>query len=509
MAKPQEKLAESLETLRTLQDQGRIAIHSADLSRTHRERLLRGGFLQMVMKGWYIAVRPDAVGETNSWYASFWDFCSEYLDHRFGEDWCLSPEQSISLHAGNRTVPTQLMVRSPRGSNSATSLLHGTSLFDLRLEPPSEGDAIEQDGLRLYALPAALIASSPRIFERAPTDVRVALTMVRDVSELLERLLDGGNSTIAGRLAGAFRNVGRNRIADDIVASMHSAGYSVREKDPFARRVELHLSHPSTSTAADRIRIMWQQMRESVPGDFPNPPDRVDGEDDYLERVQETYAADAYHSLSIEGYRVRSDLIERVRSGDWNPDTIQRDSEHRDALAARGYWQAFQMVQRSLRRALQGENPGRVAEEDHGTWYRELFAPSVAAGIVRAADLAGYRNGQVYIQGSMYVPLQSEAARDAMPVFFDLLKSETEPSVRVILGHFLFVYIHPYGDGNGRLGRFLMNLMLAAGGYPWTIIPVQERDAYMDTLEVASVRGDLLPFTRFLARLVERRSGDT
>lgn len=65
------------------------------------------------------------------------------------------------------------------------------------------------------------------------------------------------------------------------------------------------------------------------------------------------------------------------------------------------------------------------------------------------------------------------------------------------------------GDRTGRLGRFLMNLMLAAGGYPWTIIPVQERDAYMTALEDTSVRGDILPFTHFLARLVERDTTDS
>lgn len=41
--------------------------------------------------------------------------------------------------------------------------------------------------------------------------------MIRDASEVLERLLDGGHNMIAGRLAGAFRNIGRDRIADDIV----------------------------------------------------------------------------------------------------------------------------------------------------------------------------------------------------------------------------------------------------------------------------------------------------
>ena len=109
------------------------------------------------------------------------------------------------------------------------------------------------------------------------------------------------------------------------------------------------------------------------------------------------------------------------------------------------------------------------------------------AGIIKQSDLSGYRNKQVYIGGSMHVPLNSEAVRDAMPVLFDLLGNETEAEVRAVLGHFIFVYIHPYLDGNGRIGRFLMNAMLASGGYPWTVIPVEERKIYMSSLEKASV----------------------
>ena len=89
-----------------------------------------------------------------------------------------------------------------------------------------------------------------------------------------------------------------------------------------------------------------------------------------------------------------------------------------------------------------------------------------------------------------------------MPAFFDLPREEPEPSVRVVLGHFMFVYIHPYMDGNGRLGRFLMNVMLAAGGYSWTVIPFDKRDDYMDALESGSAAQDIEPFAIFLGRLV-------
>lgn len=47
-------------------------------------------------------------------------------------------------------------------------------------------------------------------------------------------------------------------------------------------------------------------------------------------------------------------------------------------MAARGYWRAFQAMQKSLGKILKGENPGEVADADHGKWYRDLFAPPVS-----------------------------------------------------------------------------------------------------------------------------------
>jgi Fic family protein len=74
---------------------------------------------------------------------------------------------------------------------------------------------------------------------------------------------------------------------------------------------------------------------------------------------------------------------------------------------------------------------------------------------------------------------------------------------RSVLGHFVFVYIYPYMDGNGRVGRFLMNVMLASGGYPWTTVPLERRNDYMAALESASVRQDIEPFAGFIGSLVD------
>jgi hypothetical protein len=400
-------------------------------------------------------------------------------------------------------VPKQLLVRSPKGGNKPTALPFGTSLFDVRYTMPRKDDIVEKDGLRLYSVPAALVVCPEHFFRRASTEVRAAMAMVKDASDVLALLLEGGHSTIAGRLAGAFRNAGRDRIADQIIGTMKAAGYTMIESDPFENRPPNVLDMREASPYVNRIRLMWQEMREPIIERFPVAPGLPKDIGSYLKHVEEIYVTDAYHSLSIEGYRVSADLIELVQSGAWNPENNENDREHRNALAARGYWQAYQSVQESLGKILHGDNPGAVVGDDHHKWYAELFGPYVTAGITSTVDLAGYRSGPVYIRRSMHVPPPREAIRDCMPVLFDLLHEETEPSVRIVLGHFIFVYIHPYVDGNGRMGRFLMNTMLASGGYPWTVIPVQERNEYMAALEEASVGQNIVPFAALLARLVD------
>ncbi len=195
-------------------------------------------------------------------------------------------------------------------------------------------------------------------------------------------------------------------------------------------------------------------------------------------------------------------LIERVQAGNWDPDHHDDDRKNRDALAARGYWQAFQKVKGAVAEIISGANPGARARATHMDWYRELFQPCAAAGIIPVSALAGYRHDAVYIRTSRYVPPRWEAVRDAMPELFGLLEQEEYPAVRAVLGHWLFGYIHPFSDGNGRMARFAMNVMLASGGYPWTVIRKEDRDTYLSALDAASIEMNIAPFTALIAERV-------
>ena len=504
MATPHEKLAASLAQLEKLQKGGRQVFRSRELTRVHRERLLKNGFLREVMKGWLISSSRGAdPGDTTPWYASFWQFCARYCAERFGDQWHLSPEQSLLLHAENTVIPKQLIIYTRKGTNNTVELLFGTSLYDLKQKQmPPAADLTEREGLRLLTQEAALVKLPEAFFVRSPVEAQLVLSGIRDASGVLGRLLDGGHSAIAGRLAGALRRIGRADLAAEILRAMKAAGYDVRETDPFTPEQTFGAVSRTAAPIVERLQALLESFREPVIAAFPKPPGVPKDRDAYLRFIDDIYRSDAYHSLSIEGYRVTPEMIERVRSGEWGPDNHDADRQSRDALAARGYWQAFQLVRKTVGEIIAGGNPGSLVRAAQRDWYRELFQPSVAAGLIAASALAGYRNVAVFLRGSRHVPPRWEAVRDAMPALFDLLENEPEPSVRAVLGHWLFGYIHPYPDGNGRIARFVMNAMLASGGYPWTVIRVEDRDAYLVALESASVGQDIEPFAEFVAERV-------
>lgn len=504
MASMEQLMAESLDRLHDLQQQNPNLIlkGTEQLPRIHLKRLLDNGWLTEVMKGWYIPSRPGSEGDTTVWYTSYWHFIKEYLQSRYGEEWIIMPDQSLDIISGKTTVPDQLIIKSPKAGNTIVNLLYGHSILPLKGDIPKEKIVEPLHGLNLFSLENALFFVSPIYFEREEISARTCLSMVKDSTELLRLLVAPGATTRAGRLAGAFRNNGQSDIADDILKVMRDFGYRVTESDPFISVPKIPF-HTEVSPYASRIRQMWSNMREQVIDNFPILPSVTDEIDSYIEKVDEKYLEDAYHSLSIEGYQVSKELIEKVRSGNWQPD--EGDKEHKRALVARGYYQAFNVVKHSIIEILKGKDSGETVEEEHGSWYRQMWMPFVSAGILKPTDLIGYRRSQVYIRGSKHIPLNPEAITDAMSVLFELLKSEPDARVRAVLGHFIFVYIHPYMDGNGRMARFILNTMLASGGYPWTIIPMSRREEYMKALEKASVLGDITDFTRIIAGLVSNQ----
>ena len=88
-------------------------------------------------------------------------------------------------------------------------------------------------------------------------------------------------------------------------------------------------------------------------------------------------------------FEVTLELIAKIRTGAWNPGGNPGDRQQIPAIAAKGCWQAFRQVKKSVARLLNGEHPGRIVRQDYSDWYRALFSESVRAGLLETYHLAG------------------------------------------------------------------------------------------------------------------------
>jgi hypothetical protein len=461
--------------------------------------LLKSGFLTEVIKGWYLFARPqEKAGDTTIWQEAFWEFAGVYLGHRFGEDYCLSADASLDLGVDSTHISRQLIVITAGGGTGTVDLPNRKSILtysDPKNLPPQRE---RRRGVWIMPRAVALCRVASRYFESSPLNAELALRTAR-VSEVSRVLLELSVVAAAERIAGAYVRMGLTKEADQIVGDMKAAGFDVVPTNPFPdAKPFFPASAIIRSPHVGRIQALWAQMRGPTLETFPKPRHAALAARGFFKRLEDIYVHDAYNSLSIEGYQVSPELIERIRRGDWNPNE-PRDAREKDAMSAKGYLEAFNAVKKSIADIFAGRPAGNIVDRDLQSWYRALFSPSVAMGLASAASLAGYRAGPVYIRGSQHVPPSREVVPDLMETLFSLLEAEPSAAVRAVLGHFIFVFIHPYMDGNGRIGRFLMNAMLASGGYPWTIVRLSERRRYMHALEKASVDADIRDFAAFLA----------
>jgi hypothetical protein len=492
-----ELLAESLARAKKVTLRG--ILRAENISRLDRERLEAGGWLTRILRGWYLLKQPKQVeGDTTQWYSSFWDFISFYLDARFGDDYCLSANASIELHVGKTTIPHQVLVMVKKGGSSIIQLPFNTSIaiYQEVNTFPSKIEKIRD--INIMPIESALHRASAKFYQLNPDEAEIALKTV-DIISLSRELLSGENIASANRIIGAYYFMNDVKRAKKLELDLTAAGYQLAPTNPFIIDEPTLLNiHSIKSPYAARIKLLWQKMRENVLTLFPNKFESTETPKKYFEHLEKIYTNDAYNSLSIEGYEVSEELIGKIAEGKWDPDQSSQDKSQINAMAAKGYHLAFNAVKLSINRIFHKENAGDVIKEDIHSWYSALFSPSVKAGILKPQQLAGFRTHQVYIRGSMHTPLPPHALMDAMEAYWECVISEPSPAVRAVLGHFIFVFIHPYMDGNGRIGRFIMNSLFASGKLPWTIINVKRRAHYMKALEAASVKQDIQPFAKFI-----------
>jgi len=121
-------------------------------------------------------------------------------------------------------------------------------------------------------------------------------------------------------------------------------------------------------------------------------------------------------------------------------------------------------------------------------------------------DAGHYRHVQVFISGSNEkLPNANEVAK-LMKDFlkwYQTSKSTMNPVLLSIETHYRFVKIHPFIDGNGRIARLILNLILLQNNYTPIIIPVIQRLEY-----IQSIQQSLQAFTDFMLNTIYQNMKD-
>ena len=169
-------------------------------------------------------------------------------------------------------------------------------------------------------LSVALCRMPPVFFEKDPINAEIALRTVKSADDLARIVLETNSPTLAARLAGAYLFLKDTAKANHIINAARAADMIVEPRNPFVKTAPI-LSGTARliSPYARRIEALYNTSREHVLEVFKDLPQKpVADPDSYLGHVEAVYEHDAYNSLSIEGYQVTPELIQKIRDGDWN-----------------------------------------------------------------------------------------------------------------------------------------------------------------------------------------------
>lgn len=130
-------------------------------------------------------------------------------------------------------------------------------------------------------------------------------------------------------------------------------------------------------------------------------------------------------------------------------------------------------------------------------WHWNLFQ-------LTKPDIAGkIRKYPVAISGSKFVPPSAVEVYPMLTEFFrwyNKKKDKLHPVELTALAHLKFVTIHPFGDGNGRITRLIMNFILNKKGYPMLDIPYEGRNSYYNALERSNVKKEERIFLQWFVK---------
>ena len=215
-----------------------------------------------------------------------------------------------------------------------------------------------------------------------------------------------------------------------------------------------------------------------------------------------------YHSNAIEGntltFGETRSLILHGLTAHGKPMRDHLDIEGHDSAvkaieaAVEDNLELTEVFIRNLHRVLLKEPYESVAETPEGIHIRRTIS---------VGDYKTTPNNVLTSTGEIYYFTPPEQVKPAMSDLIDWYRRMEDagehPIVIAATFHYRFVRIHPFDDGNGRMARLLMNMILIKHGYTVAMIRREGRDDYLDQLERADRSEDLAEFINYIASCCE------
>ncbi len=265
-------------------------------------------------------------------------------------------------------------------------------------------------------------------------------------------------------LAETYRWEGRVRRKEVYLGTSLPANLALLQAD-LQRRVWAETWFPEFEV----IRAAWAALKRTRP-------------DSVVRKAEHDFAIEfTFHSNRIEGSSLSLDEVALAIDKGVTPSS----KSLADVLEARSHAALSERLFRA---------PETIDLSHLLRWHRELFHQT-------KADVAGQlRQYEVRIRGSSFQP---PSALEVRPLLLELLRWNARQATtahtveRAAEFHLRLERIHPFGDGNGRVGRLAMNVILVAGGYPPFNVDVRSRRGYLRALERVEEEGKSRPFVNW------------
>ena len=238
---------------------------------------------------------------------------------------------------------------------------------------------------------------------------------------------------------------------------------------------------------SDELDVLLRRVDKKKAELGLKPPLAPDAE----EASQERFLFESiYHSNAIEGNLLTLDEVIRVLTND----EVIAGKSLSDHLSVVGYRDATLLAQRY------GRDGMRIGEHEIKKLHYQML-------IDQQQSSGEYRNYNLMIRGHRPTSYEKVPYKMLQLVEYNPLE-EHHPIEYVAFFHLRLEKIHPFGDGNGRVGRLIINAQLEQYGYPAVNITVDDKQRYYDALEAydgLTGNPQVIPFQLLLAELVERR----